>query len=264
MKLKYYIILGAVFIILLIVIPNLPIVVIGAGQRGVVFNNATGIENRIMGEGTHWKTPFFESVISMPIQTQATQFDENAGTSDSQSVDIKLTVNWHLDPARVNKIYQNIGSIDAVVSNVLTPNTQDAIKAATSKYVALAIQKNRDNVSANALSILQSKLKKYNIMVDALSITNINFSGQFNAAVEQAQVAEQQAKAAENKVAQAKAEADQAIAQAEGQAKAQQLQQQTLTPEYLELQWINKWNGVLPAYSFGSTNEPLPIFSVNK
>jgi prohibitin 1 len=239
------------FLILIFVLLFFPIVVVGAGQRGVVFNNFSGVESRILGEGTHTRTPFVENVISMPVRTQATQFEENAGSSDSQTVDVKLTVNWHLDPSKVNKIYQDIGNTDAVVSRVLTPNTQDSVKAAISKYVALDIQRNRDNVSAHAQDLLSKKLKRYDVLVDNLSITNIQFSSEFNVAVEQAQVANQNALAAENKVRQTKAEANSAIAKATGEAEAQRLQQQTLTPQLLNKMAIEKWNGQFPQYFGG-------------
>ncbi len=249
----------ALFIILVIVIAFFPIVIVGAGERGVVFNNSTGIENRVLSEGTHFRIPFVEQVINMPVRTQATTFEENAGTQDSQSIDVKLTVNWHLDPAYVSWIYNNIGNNDVVISNVLTNNTQDAVKAAISKHAALDIQKNRDVVSASAESILQQKLLRYHLVVDNLSLTNINFSAQFNTAVEEAQAAQQEAKKAQYQVITAQNNAQSAIAEAEGRAKAQQVVQQTLTPQILEQLWIAKWDGKLPTYS--TSQLPFPVFT---
>lgn len=251
-------------VILIVIIANFPIVVINAGERGVVFNNASGVENRILSEGTHFRTPFVESIIAMPVRTQANAFDEAAGTSDSQIVDVKLTVTWHLDASKVNTIYQKIGDNDAVISNILTNNTQDAVKAATSKYVALDIQRNRDNVAARALTLLQGKVQRYGVLIDGLSLTNISFSDQFNAAVENAQKANQDAIAAENHVKEVQADAQSAIAQAQGQAQAQSLVQQSLTPELLEKLWIEKWNGALPATQFGSSNSPIPTFNLSQ
>src|SRR5690349_11303600 len=102
LEVAFFIICGIV--IIFIIMALLPFTIIGAGQRGVVFNNVSGVENRILGEGIHFRTPFVESVIKMPIQTQATTFKENAGSSDSQTIDVEVTVNWHLDPASVNHV----------------------------------------------------------------------------------------------------------------------------------------------------------------
>lgn len=238
-----------IFIVLILLVVFGPIVVIGAGQRGVVFSNLSGVENNILDEGTHFRQPFVESVIPMSIQTQSTQFTESAGTKDSQQINVEFTVNWRLNPAKVNVIYNNIGDIDAVTNNVLFPNAKDSLKASISKYEALQIQQNRDNVSASALTLLQGKMARYNIFVDNLSITNIDFSATFNTAVEEAQAAQQQAKQAEYQVATAKA-----------QAQANDLKQQSLTPAILEQLALQKWNGVLPAY-LGNTSA-LPFFNI--
>ena len=254
------------FIAIIIIIAVFPVVVVGAGERGVVFNNLSGIENRILGEGTHFRIPFVESVIVLPVKTQATSFDEtgpnSAGTSDSQQVDVSVVVNWRLNAGEVNKIYQNIGNLDAVTNNVLQNNVRDSVKAAISKYVALDVQKNRDNVASTALGLLQEKMKKYDVIVDNLSITNINFSAQFNQAIEDAQVQQQKAKAAQYAVVTAKNNADAAVATAQGQADAQKLVQQTLTPEILQKIALEKWNGILPVYIGGGT--PLPFLDINK
>lgn len=258
---KRNIFLGVLVLIILIVLFNLPFVVVGAGQRGVVFSKFSGIENRVLNEGVNFKIPFVESVSKMSVQEQAQGFEENAGTQDSQSIDVKATVNYRLDGAHVNEIYQKVGNMDAVVSNVLTNNTQDAIKQAVSRYQALDIQRNRDKVGAIALSLLQDRVSRYHIIVDSLSLTNINFSADFNTAVEQAQVAQQKAKQAEYDVQRVKNEAQSAIAQANGVAEAQKVVQQSLTPELLQKLAIEKWNGVLPP-QYGSA--PLPFLNISK
>lgn len=245
------------FIGFIILIFIFPVVVIGAGQRGVVFNNGSGVENRILGEGVHFRMPLIESVHSMNIRTQATTFDEKgadaAGTADSQQIDLKVTLNWHLDPNQVNKVYQSVGDNNDVINNVLTNNVQDAIKQSVSKYQALEVQKNRDTVARTALELLQIKVKPYHVIIENLSLTNINFSAEFNTAVEQAQVAQQDAKKAQYKVVQVTNEANAAIAKAKGEAEAQRQVQQSLTPELLQKMAIEKWNGALPQYSLGGS-----------
>lgn len=252
----------AAIVVIFLFFTLLPFTIIGAGERGVVFNNFSGIENRILGEGIHFRMPLVESVIKMPIQTQAANFKENAGSSDSQSIEVDVTVNWHLDPSRVNRVYQTVGDIDAVVARVLTNNSQDAVKASVSKYAALEFQKNRENVRSSAQDLLQAKVKKYNVIIDNLSFTNINFSAEFNAAVEQAQVAQQKAKQAEYDVQRVTNEAQAAIAKAKGEAEAQKQVQQSLTPELLQKLFIERWNGVLPSYMGVGT--ALPFLDLNK
>ena len=42
-------------------------------------------------------------------------------------------------------------------------------------------------------------------------------------------------------------QAEAAIEKAKGEASAQREQAQSITPEYLQLKWIEKWNGALPS-----------------
>ena len=71
------------------------------------------------------------------------------------------------------------------------------------------------------------------------------------------QVANQQNLQAKQLQEKARTEAETALIVAQGLANAQKAQATTLTPEYLQLQAINKWNGVMPQYL--TPNTPLPF-----
>jgi regulator of protease activity HflC (stomatin/prohibitin superfamily) len=125
--------------------------------------------------------------------------------------------------------------------------------------------------------------------METTSITNFDFSTQFNAAIEQKVTAEQNALTQKNRLAQVQYEAQQivatangqrdaAIASAEGQArqkilvaeseaKALELQKTQITPDLLKLREIevqskmaDKWNGQLPMYNLGGNT--LPILNI--
>ena len=72
-------------------------------------------------------------------------------------------------------------------------------------------------------------------------------------------MAEQEAKQAIFKAEQAKNDAIARVNMAEGQAKAQQLQQQALTQELLQKMAIDKWDGHFPTYMGTSTMPFLTI-----
>jgi len=259
--------LGVIILIILIVgIANFPFVWVAAGHRAVVYNTMTG-SKRVIDEGTAFRAPFVETVSDINVQTQKTDLPAaEAGTFDSQIVTVDVTVNWHIDPGHVADVYDQIGSnLDTIQSTVFLNTTQDAIKASTSKYKALDIQKNRDKVAAGTLTLLQKKVAKYHIIVDGLSITNIAFSSQFRAAIESAAEATQHATQATNE--EQVAIANKVITQtnADAQAYQQKVVQQTLTPELLQKMWIEKWDGKLPTYNFGGGSNgsgAVPFFNL--
>ncbi len=86
----------------------------------------------------------------------------------------------------------------------------------------------------------------YNIKVDDISVVYIRFSDKFRAAVESKQIAAQEAKRAEFIALKAVKEAEVKVNLAKGEAESQSLLRQSLTPELLQRQAIEKWNGKLP------------------
>src|SRR6266566_138262 len=94
-------------------------------------------------------------------------------------------------------------------------------------------------------------------VVDEFTIPNYEFPKEFNDAILATQVANQQNLQAKQLQEKARTEAETALIVAQGLANAQKAQATTLTPEYLQLQAINKWNGQLPQYL--TPNTPLPF-----
>lgn len=63
---------------------------------------------------------------------------------------------------------------------------------------------------------------------------------------------QQSAESAKFKLEQAEIDKKSAIALAEGQARANELLQASLTPKLVNLKWIEKWDGSLPNYMMGN------------
>ena len=84
-------------------------VVIGqAGHRGVVLY-AGAVENRVLGEGVNFIIPFAEQVIPLEVRTLKFEANASAASNYLQQVRIVIALNYHLNPADVNKVYQQLG-----------------------------------------------------------------------------------------------------------------------------------------------------------
>lgn len=241
----------AIFAVFIIILIFFPVVVIGAGERGVVFNNASGVEDRILGEGVHFRIPLIESVISMPIKVQKSDVKAEAASADLQTVATDIVVNWKLDGTKVNKIYQEVGDEKAILDKIINPAVSEVVKAATAKKTAEEIIKLRPQLKDDIDTALKERLAKYNVLLDGVSIVNVDFSKEFNAAIEAKQVAEQESQKAQFIANKAIKEAEAMVNAAKGQAEAQRLVQQTITPELLQKMAIEKWNGNFPQYFGG-------------
>ena len=94
------------FIVIILVISE-PVVIVQAGHRGVVLYLGA-VENRVLGEGVHFVIPFAEQVIPLEVRTLKYQAEASAASNDLQQVQTVIALKYHLNPAYVNKVYQQL------------------------------------------------------------------------------------------------------------------------------------------------------------
>lgn len=213
--------------------------------------------------GLYFKLPFVQGITEMDVQTQKDQADSTAASNDLQSVTATVAVNYHVEPSDASTIYQNIGADYA--DRVISPAIQESVKSATANYTAEQLITEREKVREEILTLLTSKLQSYGIQTDSLNIVNFAFSDQFNSAIEAKVTAQQNALTAQNQVAQATAQASSTIIAAEAQAEAIKIQAESINSEggadYVQLQAVQKWNGVLPTQMVPGS--AVPFINVN-
>ena len=235
-------------------------VLIPAGHRGVVLLWGS-VENRIMGEGLNFKTPMAESVIKVDVKVQPHPFKEiDASSKEYQMVKMTGMMNFHIDPAYVNDLYQKVGLDFA--DKVIDPAFNDFVKEVVPTYPIGEILPKREEIRQRAMGKLGENLSRYHIIVDDIYFANIRFSTGYEGAVEAKQVAQQQVETqkqvlaqreieAQQKVATAKGEAESILVVAQGQAKANEILSHSISPILVQYKGVEKWNGILPQVSGG-------------
>lgn len=260
---KLYLGLALIIPAFVIFVALKPFTVIGAGERGVVLHWGA-FQGRVMEPGLKWKTPISQSVIKMDVQTQKEEIDVSAASKDLQTVTARIAINFHPDPAKVGELYVNVGT--SYQDRIIAPSIQEAVKAATAKYTAEELITKRELVKGDAQALLVARLAPSNIIIENLSIVNFDFSASFNAAIESKVTAEQEALKAKNNLEQVKFEAQQQIETAKAEAESIKIQAQAINAQggadYVKLQAIAKWDGVLPAQMI--PNATVPFIELNK
>lgn len=190
---------------------------VNAGERGVVLKWGA-VTGETKGEGLYWVVPFAESVHTMSVQTEAYEAAASAASKDLQDVQTVVTLNFSLDPGRVNEIYQTLR--DDYIVRIIKPGVQEAVKAVTARYNAEELIAERPAVKEAIQAVLTTRLGQHGMFIDTINITDFQFSESFTASIEAKVVADQRAKEAENKLKQIEVEARQAKQKAEGEAAA--------------------------------------------
>ena len=253
-NLALYIVGGIVFIIAALILR--PFALVGPGERGVMMRFGK-VQDAILDEGIHPIFPIFTSVKTLSVRVQKTDLKADAASKDLQSITTDLAVNWNVDPAKVNQVFQQIVDEEQIVTSILSPAISEVLKAATSKKTAEEIITKRTELKTEIDNSLKKRLEPYGVIVRDVSLINFGFSPEFSKAIESKQIAEQEAKQAEFTVQKATQDAQAEINRAKGKAEAQRLQRQTLTAEILQQQAIEKWNGQFPTVMGGGGTLPL-------
>lgn len=234
-----------IFIVFLIIIFLNPFIIINAGQRGVLMRFGK-VQEQILEEGIHLVIPLVDTVQKLSIRIQKQEIAAESSTKDLQEVFTDLVLNWHIIPERTNLIFQTIGEQTEIIDRIINPAIEEIVKAVMAKYTAEEIIIKREQVKTEVDNFLTKRLLNYYINIDDISLVHVHFSPRFTEAVEAKQIAEQEAKKAGFRVLQAMKDAEVKINLAKGEAEANRILQESLTPEILKRQAVNKWNGNLP------------------
>lgn len=222
--------------------------IIGAGQVGIV--TRFGEVNRVAESGLNFHIPFIEGVTKMETRVQKQEVKTDAATKDLQDVNGSLAVNFSITNESALRIYKELGTDYA--ETVITPILHESFKQGISGYTAEQLMANRTEVKVVIQEMLADRLAVYGITVVDANITDLNFSAEFNAAIEQKAVAQQEVEKAKQELEKVKIESESKIEAAKAEAEAQRLQQQTLTKEMIQKMWVEKWDGHLPEVSSDS------------
>ena len=247
-----------------------------AGEVGVVtrFGKVTG---RTLEPGLHVVTPYFDRVQvyntkKVIYETTIAEkqkgsdadykdFPVDTNTLDGQQVDIFYTVRFSVDPTKAGWVAQNVGSQSALVEKIV--KTESRIWArnvprrfdAESLYTGDGSQKVQDEI----FKALVETFKSNGLTLDGVGVREIKFTDAYVQAIESKQIEAVKVETEKNIAEQSKYRKEASITEAEAQAKAQELQRQTISPELLEKIWIEKWDGKLPQYMLGDSNSLIQL-----
>jgi regulator of protease activity HflC (stomatin/prohibitin superfamily) len=246
--------------------------VVEAGTVGVRVDWGA-VQTGAMPEGLYWRPWLKTSIINVDARVQKKTSKATASSRDLQVVTAVIALNYRLDPAHAATIYQSIGDLAAVDANIIDPVLQEAVKTATARYNAEELITKRPEVKAAITDYVTKVLGTSHVQVLDLNIVNFQFDAQYQQAIEAKQVAEQKALAATNDLRRIEVEAKQNEAIAQGKANAaliearaeaerQELLRKTITPELVQWQAIQKWNGQLPTVTGEGSSTLIDVRSI--
>lgn len=236
-----------------------PFVMVGPGERGIKIRLGE-VEPESYGEGLHLIFPFVQKFRTMDVKTQKNTLTTSVYTKDIQQARITYVINYNVQPDKVNKLFQEVGT--DYVSTILTPVVEGTIKDIIGKWNAQDLIANREKATGDILFKLHNQLKDNYINVTDFQMTEINYSDVFERAIESKVTAEQEALKAKNKTVQVQEEAKQKVIAAEAEAKSMAIRAKALSQNKSLVQYeaVQKWDGKMPQYMLGNS---VPFINVS-
>jgi prohibitin 2 len=215
-------------------------------------------------------------IVPMDVRVQKHTARYDAASKDLQAVHVEMVLNYRVVPERAPKVYRTIGL--GYSSVIIDPGAQEILKANTATHNAAEVLLKRPIIKNEVQQALAAYLNKYGIELKEAALANIRFDAAYEKAVEAKQIEEQKAeqkryeliqaqRQAEIVAAEAKGKGDAALAEARGVPDALRIKGEaeaaynarvaaSLTPVLIQQQYLARWDGKLPQYTFGGNAVP--------
>lgn len=256
-----------VILVLIVVLALTSISVVPEGHIGVKYRLGSIVSSNLEA-GPHFCLPMIESIRRVDVREQVYEMDTTAYTKDTQTVErLQIKVNYLYDQSSLTQLIRTIG-IENIESKLIIPQLNSILKNAVGKYKAEELVQNRSALQEQVEAELRTSLSEYGIIVSALNLENIDFEDSFEESIRAKVAAEQEALRVKNETAAKEEEARQLVIAAEAEAESKKIQaeadayaieviqkQLQASPEYIQLQMVEKWNGEWPQV-MGNTVNP--------
>lgn len=231
------------------------VAVVDTGYRGLEVRFGKVVSDSLT-EGMYFYNPFTTSIIEMDTRTQKLEYDSETYTKDIQTAKMHVVVNYNLEQAKVGDMYKSVGRD---WEEKLIPQTvEGTLKSVVGKWDAIDLISNRAKAQQEIQTSIAANLLSHNVVVTRVEISNIDYTKEFEEAVEAKVKAIQQAEQAHNKTVQVQEEANQRVITAKAEAQSMQIRAEALSRNKQLVAWeaVQKWDGHMPNYMLGGNTMP--------
>lgn len=236
--------------------------VVQPGYRGVQVTMGQ-VSPQFKPEGFGLKTPLVTAIVPVSIRQQTAEEKAEAYSADLQQVVFNLRILYRIPEASVVKLFKEY--LGGPFESLIAPRVQEAIKEVTALQSAEQVVKNREHIKTRSLELARKKVGEI-LVIEDIVIENITLTGELERAIEAKMVQEQEAAKSKFVQQRAQIEADTAVIKAKGEAESIRIRGEALkkSPAYLDLQVVDKWDGVTPLVIGGGDNLVFPLQDLEK
>mmetsp|Transcript_16177 Transcript_16177/g.22429 ORF Transcript_16177/g.22429 Transcript_16177/m.22429 type:complete len:274 (-) Transcript_16177:62-883(-) len=212
--------------------------VVEPGHSGVVFDRFQGVKEKVYGEGLHFVVPFLQWPIIYDTRITPSLHRTETASKDLQTIRLFVRLLHQPVVEKLPWIFSQVGTDYA--ERILPSIGNEVLKAVVAEFDADELVTQREAVSCDIRDRLIKRAEHYNIILRDVSITKLEFSPEYTAAIERKQVEQQIAERQKFIVEKSKQEKLAAVIRVEGETEAGRLLSEAMkiSPEFLELRKI--------------------------
>ena len=160
----------AIILVLIFIIPNI-LVLVGAGQRAVIFNRVLGMQERVLEEGIQFIVPLVEQAVVYDVREISYMFSDDSErsrnssarilgnsidtlTADGQGISVDVTVRARPDFKELWWLHKELGkdSYNSYVNKIINPAVRSIVREVIAGYTVSAIYSEDRRVIAENIS----------------------------------------------------------------------------------------------------------------
>jgi len=273
---------------LMMVVPMVGCQKVPAGNVGVkvyLLGGYKGVDTEELGPGRYW-IGINEELYLFPTYTvtypwtksvdEGSENDESITfqTKEGLSVNADVGISYHIDPSKATLVFQKYRKgIDEITDLFLRNMVRDAfVTSSSSREVESVYGVGKNELITEVEQNVRNQTAEIGIVVEKIYfIGDLRLPDTVITAINSKIEATQKAQQRENELREAEAEAKKVVAKAEGEAQSTltiakaeaesiRMKSAALTPQIVQYEAIQKWDGVLPKFSGGGV---VPFINVD-
>jgi regulator of protease activity HflC (stomatin/prohibitin superfamily) len=255
-------VIGGIIVVATILLVSCSMTTVDTGHRGVKVRFGEVIGEGLP-EGLYFVNPLTTDIRNIDTRVQSWNANTQAYTRDVQQATMQFVLNYRLDPTKAHIVFQQVGADWA--AKLIGQVVLEEMKREVGQHEAVDLISQRDAAARTIEKNVTSLLARRNVIVTGFQLTNIDYTTEFEHAVEAKVIAQQNAIEEQNRTVQVREKANQQIETAKGNAESTilnakaeaesiEIRARALERNAKLVEWeaVQKWNGTLPQYMMGS------------
>ncbi len=213
----------AVVAVVLMVLFSSSFAVIGPNERGVIVELGQ-VKEGVLMPGVKVHMPFISQVRKFRLEPKTYEVTFTVGadgaiTKDMQTVGATVAVRYIYDENRIMDIVTRYYN-DSVIQNAMKDNVKASLKETTGKYSIYELVEQQNKITSEVAEAMLSRMADYPIAISQTTITNWDWSDDFDKQIKETANRAQEVKKAEQDLKLAEQNAQKQVKEAEAKKAA--------------------------------------------